>query len=47
MNEFKVGHDIDSETYKTTYKVNSWKNTSDRLTCIDTPGLSDTKGRDS
>jgi GTPase Era involved in 16S rRNA processing len=31
---------------ETSYKEYCWKNSTDELICVDTPGLADTKGRD-
>ena len=46
QNEFKVSASKQSETFKTTSKQLFWRCSDREVILIDTPGLADTKGRD-
>lgn len=47
QNEFTVGSGSKSCTKSTIIKKNCWKNSTDELICVDTPGHNDTEGKDS
>jgi predicted GTPase len=46
-NFFKVGESLESETEETIVQNLKWKNSKKEFIGIDTPGIADSKGRDS